>query len=750
MTDLVPPLNDTQYCDFWTSMIDLHFQVDVVPKPGRPSRQQQVAKLDEELAQLEKAVVIAKEQHHIPSRESDRWASLVGVRFGADLALRPGESLDIYERRIANELVCLENAVALAKKRRNMLSTASRLPTDVWSNIFLAVRDIWPPSWRHLLREPSVFDPGYAKLLFICSTWYDIAISTPALWTRVHYQIADSSNVVPTFIQRSGTLPLDLHFMGYNAFPNISAWIQPSTLHRISSLSLEESERDQLDELARHLVPKMDCLKELNISLETSEDPLLPPEFLCETRLLRLGLNNCALAWDHSLFNSSLTQLKLSGYGPDDLPPAAFPSFEQLANVLARTTSLQRLELVDVFPIGSDVRPSIVSLPSSCRMAKFEAKYCQMECLRLLSHLTVPLECTIDAVVLAREDSNSEEEYSFAAPGTASFNTDWDPEDFDSGDSDYDSDEDLADWRYDLEDHRRQYGLFDEDDPDATEEELESRWLDDWYKQRREHRRSKWQRKQGAIMARWRKWNTQQAMEVAVKHLYRSGREQRDICSPQELVVSPDGLHFHQHELPRSEWTTFAGYTGFPREEPHSPEHDGSTYFGVSSHYQDYRKPKEALSLSRYMLFTLPAMHDVRALSISRDAATDMKHLWDGDFVKSLSAVRRLGIDAGGGVELLKALATVDERMREMKLLPLLEVIHIHVESRDQQQPNFPEREMKALVNIIKERRRMKRPLRELVVDQSMAWQSMWENVLKPLVLVTFCDFRRVAINRHR
>ncbi|KZV74884.1 hypothetical protein PENSPDRAFT_153769 [Peniophora sp. CONT] len=705
----MPPLNDSQYCDFWTSMVDLHFQVELGRMGGQGSRELQATKLDEKLLRLENAINLVKERRAMPP-SSEFWASIVGVRFGVDLASKPGESSEAHARRLTEELVRLDNAMALAKRRRNMLSTASRLPSDVWSYIFLALRDVWHPSWEYKPgKKTYMFNPGFMNLSYICSGWRAIALSTPSLWTYITDDIAHFPEALaPIFIQRSGSLPLDLHFMGFDSLPDVIMWIQPSTLHRISSISLEEAQKCDFDELFRHMVPKMDCLKQLNISIELDDsNPFLPTELLRETRLTRLSLDTCALPWNHHLFNTRLTHLSLKFHSPYDIPPAVFPSFAQLADVLACTTSLQSLELGDVFPIGSNVTPSSVTLPAGCRLAKFEAMWRQMECLRLLSHLIVPPECTVEAAIWARDDIHGNEIYSFAAPGSARFNTDWDPEDFDSGDSDYDS------------------------EPGMTDRE----------------RRRKWENKQEVDNARMRAWNTQEVVEHAVQNLYHSGRKQRELCAPQELIVSPDGLHFHQRELPRSQWTTFAGYTGFPREEPHAPEYDGSTYVGVTTHHRYYEEPEEGLTLSRHIIFAFP-LQSLCAISFSRAAAVNLYYLWD--FLAPLGGVRRLGIDAGGGIELLNALAQVEPHARKIKLLPLLEIIHIHVDGRDRKPSNFPEREMKALVSLIKERRRYERPLQELVVEQSMAWQSMWNNILKPLIPVTFCDFRRVAINHQR
>ena len=79
-------------------------------------------------------------------------------------------------QRLANELMQLDNAIVLAKKRRNMLSPAYRLPAEVLSMIFLATRDLYytriPVDKNN---DASVLSLGFIVISHVCGDWRSVS-----------------------------------------------------------------------------------------------------------------------------------------------------------------------------------------------------------------------------------------------------------------------------------------------------------------------------------------------------------------------------------------------------------------------------------------------------------------------------------------------------------------------------------------------------------------------------------------------
>lgn len=236
--------------------------------------------------------------------------------------------------------------------------------------------------------------------------------------------------------------------------------------------------------------------------------------------------------------------------------------------------------------------------------------------------------------------------------------------------------------------------------------------------------------------------STFEALDFAMNALYTPSPGRRTHF-PQEVLVCMYQLSFHDAEFTQSEWTT----SMHERLGEH-PERPGSRYLTLDMDM--HSAPEDRLAFCTRFLKV--SMEHIRAISFSHYASSAITRasLWPK--LSGATDVHRLGIDIGGGTELLHALAEVHdhEGHRIFTLLPRLETIHIHSGVKPSQRvkpgqrhvgqiPRQPDEEI-ALVALARARSVHGAPIRELVVEQSLREWEFWAS-FGGLCSVSFQDF---------
>ncbi|VDC04020.1 unnamed protein product [Peniophora sp. CBMAI 1063] len=304
----------------------------------------------------------------------DVWTPLVDQRFTITPNAIPPSQLTAFDA----ELAYANKAVLVAKKRRNLLAPACRLPFEILSTIFALVQQIWTPGVE---RERKVYeyDLGWLRVSHVCQYWRNVAVQTPSLWTKIPC-LALPPRAAFWFYLRSRHAPLHLTLeteMGLYDPPTlgraVSSWFAPSVLSRVHSLSLGGSLPD-LHALVKHCRHPMLNISHLSVCAD-QDNPQptyrLPRRFCHGTQPTRLVLEGCLPHWDSTLLASKLTHLTLRSEGCTDLD--ALPFWAPFAALLASLRSLEELDLYDVFPLILPTDTDTASLPHTLKTLNLEA-----------------------------------------------------------------------------------------------------------------------------------------------------------------------------------------------------------------------------------------------------------------------------------------------------------------------------------------------------------------------------------------
>ncbi|KAJ7641727.1 hypothetical protein FB45DRAFT_1054162 [Roridomyces roridus] len=101
------------------------------------------------------------------------------------------------------------NKSLLQRQLNDLRDRIARLPLEISSDIFIRCLPSRP--------GPEIFPSIPMLFLEICSTWTDIALSTPALWARVHFELSRPrgfNQLLTLWFQRSGGHPLHISVTG--------------------------------------------------------------------------------------------------------------------------------------------------------------------------------------------------------------------------------------------------------------------------------------------------------------------------------------------------------------------------------------------------------------------------------------------------------------------------------------------------------------------------------------------------------
>ncbi|KAG0694800.1 hypothetical protein DFH29DRAFT_759384, partial [Suillus ampliporus] len=89
----------------------------------------------------------------------------------------------------------------------NKTAPVSRLPPDVLAIIFEESRRLLIP-WSSVVKRP--LSPE-VQLSHVSSTWREVALSTPALWTTIRFPILHKEAAAVAYLQRCNQAPLSVH-----------------------------------------------------------------------------------------------------------------------------------------------------------------------------------------------------------------------------------------------------------------------------------------------------------------------------------------------------------------------------------------------------------------------------------------------------------------------------------------------------------------------------------------------------------
>ncbi|TFY73169.1 hypothetical protein EWM64_g10843, partial [Hericium alpestre] len=94
---------------------------------------------------------------------------------------------------IDSEISAMHSMISAAKMRRNAISTVSRLPPEVLSNIFSILTAVDPPTHKRTFVERNFINMrglGWIRVTQVCRSWRHIVLSDARLWTDICAQLS--------------------------------------------------------------------------------------------------------------------------------------------------------------------------------------------------------------------------------------------------------------------------------------------------------------------------------------------------------------------------------------------------------------------------------------------------------------------------------------------------------------------------------------------------------------------------------
>ncbi|VDC03728.1 unnamed protein product [Peniophora sp. CBMAI 1063] len=300
------------------------------------------------------------------------------------------EAQDLFIRHLPEGFI--SSRVEL-KRFRNQTTFACRLPAEVICTIFAlsAPESGWPRLTRRrrntpdgedtalTVREKFKMDLGWVAVTQVCSRWREVAFSASMLWTHPSDYLALPPSMASLIRSKSRGLPfhLELSAFGLRYLRRIGGRARlPAPVVPIVELRILLFTVEDFDLFERNYFPfgSFATLRRLSVAIDLmgDEEPLLLPENLCLSPLTaELDLYNCLPPrWDTPMFGAQLTHLTLS-YGWELDVPEALPTPPDFSRILASSTSLEVLNLDNIFPVVSPAAaypPMVVSptLHSMC------------------------------------------------------------------------------------------------------------------------------------------------------------------------------------------------------------------------------------------------------------------------------------------------------------------------------------------------------------------------------------------------
>ncbi|KZV65370.1 hypothetical protein PENSPDRAFT_655824 [Peniophora sp. CONT] len=303
-----------------------------------------------------------EEQHRQAAMNA--WSSLVNTRlYGhhvpTDMAISSLRAAD-------TELYAMQECFAAARKQRNFLIGACKLPVELLGYIFQLLRVTWKPArwkmtpsgkagvtgdWDSTTRYTS----GWISVTHVCSIWRQVSVNNPTLWRDIDCRYIHP-RCIDTILIRSKAQPLRL-----NMHLHLDVFDQRD---HGSEVRLREPICTRLDVLTLTIVSygseptdplalALPNLSELTLSLVEPEKYPSAKAFTSQypPKLRRLDITDYVPQVASTLLAHSLTSLKLRR--THDIAHEHLLTVSRLSRILLRLPNLQTIGLANVLKLGT-------------------------------------------------------------------------------------------------------------------------------------------------------------------------------------------------------------------------------------------------------------------------------------------------------------------------------------------------------------------------------------------------------------
>ncbi|VDC01808.1 unnamed protein product [Peniophora sp. CBMAI 1063] len=324
---------------------------------------------------------------------TSEWLALVRSRLDGI-----AERQDLPTR--LRDLEAIDRAIVEARQLRNARAWPRTLPSEIWVKVFMQCRSLWYTG--RYIDQPFRF--GWMTVTHVCSSWRQIALGAPILWTDLTFNaLSLPHQFVPDILARAGSAPLDVSIYWQNNRPtprDLNIWLSSSTCRRVRTLSLSGAAA-ALETAIAHLSHSTPHLSYLSLSCNEEVPATLASSSLKDApRLRRLALTNCELPRSLPPSFRYLAHLSIhsrEGY----LPP-----YSTLRDVLT-LPGLQRIDLSDIVPINDTTQSSFPTLVLSEDLRRFDFQILNqepaVEGIFFVSCLQFPWKCSCSIEICAYE-----------------------------------------------------------------------------------------------------------------------------------------------------------------------------------------------------------------------------------------------------------------------------------------------------------------------------------------------------------
>ncbi|KAH0832955.1 hypothetical protein J3R83DRAFT_11930 [Lanmaoa asiatica] len=150
-----------------------------------------------------------------------------------------------------DELVrVMRNLQARAARIQNAKAAVARLPPDVLAMIFEECRHL-NPQWTGVLSLLRQL-PVEVRLSHVCSQWRAVALSTPSLWSSIHFPFEHKEESLNEYLKRSEGSLLQVYLGPWAKYPNLECTLTTVLMphvDRFQELVLDAVSRETLSAL---------------------------------------------------------------------------------------------------------------------------------------------------------------------------------------------------------------------------------------------------------------------------------------------------------------------------------------------------------------------------------------------------------------------------------------------------------------------------------------------------------------------
>lgn len=335
------------------------------------------------------------------------WTSAIASRIVACTSLstyNAQEQLATARQMLDDEVRAMKLAISLAQRRRNLLSLSARLPPEVLSRCFWFLSCIDSPKAQTSHSSASVLSSmklGWMKVLHDCEEWRNVALADPRLWSEVSFVLGSQWATQMIFLAKSAPMSFDARISSYKDRA-VLRQVLSSHLSNIRDLTIHD-EAYLLRPIIQ-TIPTAPLLQSLELKHQGNHTDLsnvfgndLPA--LRRLTLIGFSLSPACFPILSSLIDLSITFLRAVG-----THAAPVQSLDAFLAILANSTSLERLSLVNCFPTYDDKSTPSTPLHNTTfpALKSITLEGPVADCCSLLQHIHFPptanllLTCTPD------------------------------------------------------------------------------------------------------------------------------------------------------------------------------------------------------------------------------------------------------------------------------------------------------------------------------------------------------------------